>query len=192
MKSKITRRRSPKRPRPKRKRQYHICNWSEYNAALVKRGSLILWGDEAAVAEWHNHQRSGQPGKPRTYSDLAITWMATLQVVYHLPLRATQGLLCSVVQLLGVALEVPDYTTLCRRRQRLAVRLPVQTKQQSLHLVVDSTGLKVYGEGEWKVRQHGWTKHRTWRKVHLGVAEASGELLAVVVSTPLVHDKDAW
>ncbi len=96
-----------------------------------------------------------------------------------------------MVQLLGVDLEVPDYTTLCRRRQTLAVRLPVQAKQKSLHLVVDSTGLKVYGEGEWKVRQHGWTKHRTWRKVHLGVDEASGELLAVVVSTPLVHDKDA-
>jgi len=191
MKSKITRRRSPKRPRTKRKRQYRIRNWHEYNAALVQRGSLTVWVDEAAVADWHNHQRSGQPGKPRTYSDLAITCMATLQVVYHLPLRATQGLLCSVVQLLGVDLEVPDYTTLCRRRQMLAVRLPVQAKQKSLHLVVDSTGLKVYGAGEWKVRQHGWTKHRTWRKVHLGVDEASGELLAVVVSTPLVHDKDA-
>jgi len=152
---------------------------------------LTLWVDESAIADWHNHQCSGRPGKPRTYSELAITCMATLQVVYHLPLRATQGLLCSVVQLLGVDLEVPDYTTLCRRRQTLAVRLPVQTKQKSLHLVVDSTGLKVYGEGEWKVRQHGWSKHRTWRKVHLGVDEASGELLAVVVSTPLVHDKDA-
>jgi IS5 family transposase len=190
MKSKITTRRSPKRPRTKRKRQYRIYNWREYNAALVKRGSLTLWVDEAAVAQWHNYQRSGQPGKPRTYSELAITCMATLQVVYHLPLRATQGLLHSVVQLLGVDLGVPDYTTLCRRRQTLAVSLPVQARQKSLHLVVDSTGLKVYGEGEWKVRQHGWSKHRTWRKVHLGVDEASGELLAVVVTSPLRHDKD--
>jgi IS5 family transposase len=117
--------------------------------------------------------------------------MATLQVVYHLPLRATQGLLRSVVQLLGVDLEVPDYSTLCRRRQTLEVHLPVQAKQQALHLVVDATGLKVYGEGEWKVRQHGWSKHRTWRKVHLGVDEASGELLAVVVTSPLRHEKDA-
>ncbi len=191
MNSKNTTRRSPKRPRTKRKRQYRSCNWHEYNAALVKRGSLTLWVDEAAVAEWHNYQRSGQPGKPRTYSELAITCMATLQVVYHLPLRATQGLLHSVVQLLGVDLGVPDYSTLCRRRQTLAVSLPVRAKQQALHLVVDSTGLKVYGEGEWKVRQHGWSKHRTWRKVHLGVDEGSGELLAVVVSSPLRHDKDA-
>lgn len=191
MKTKKTRRRSPKRPRPKRKRQYRICNWSEYNAALVQRGSLTLWVDEVALSEWHNHQRSGWPGKPRTYSELAITCMATLQVVYHLPLRATEGLLRSVVQLLGVDLGVPDYTTLCRRRPTLAVSLPHQAERKALHLVVDSTGLKVYGEGEWKVRQHGWTKHRTWRKVHLGVDEASGEVLAMVVSTPLVHDKDA-
>lgn len=174
----------------KRKRQYRIRNWREYNAALVQRGSLTLWVDEAAIAAWHNHQRSGQPGKPRTYSDLAITCMATLQVVYHLPLRATAGLLSSVLQLLGVTLGVPDYTTLCRRRQTLEVSLPIRAKQEPLHLVVDSTGLKVFGEGEWKVRQHGWSRHRTWRKVHLGVDETSGELLAVGVSIPQVHDKD--
>jgi hypothetical protein len=159
-----TQRHSPKcrRAHPKdkqRKRQYRIRNWREYNGALVARGSLTLWVDEAAVANWHNHQRSGQPGKPRLYSDMAINCMAMLQVVYHLPLRATQGLLRSVVQLLGVALDVPNYTTLCRRRQTLEVSLPVQAKHGSLHLVVDSTGLKVYGEGEWKVRQHGRTKH---------------------------------
>lgn len=186
-----TKRRSPKRPRVQRKRQYRIRNWHEYNAALVGRGSLTLWVDAATLADWHNPQRSGKPGKPCTYSDLAITCMATLQAVYHLPLRATQGLLCSVVQLLSADLAVPDYSTLCRRRRTLEVRLPVRAQQQALHLVVDSTGLKVYGEGEWKVRQHGWSKHRTWRKVHLGVDEASGELLAVAVSSPLRHDKDA-
>ncbi len=116
--------------------------------------------------------------------------MATLQVVYHLPLRATQGLLNSVLHLLGVNLAVPDYSTLCRRRQTLQVSLPTQAKQKPLHLVVDSTGLKVFGEGEWKVRQHGWSKHRTWRKVHLGVDEATGELLAAVMSISLLHDKD--
>ena len=104
-----------RRPDPKeqkRKRQYRIRNWPEYNAALVQRGSLTLWVDEAAVAEWHNHEHSGKRGKPRLYSELAITCMATLQVVFRLPLRSTQGLLRSVVQLLGVELEVPDYTTL--------------------------------------------------------------------------------
>jgi hypothetical protein len=190
-----TQRHSPKcrRTHPKdkkRKRQYRIRNWHKYNAALVQRGSLTLWVDEATRADWHDPQPSGAPGKPRLYSDLVITCMATLQVVYRLPLRATQGLLASVLQLLNVDLEVPHYSTLCRRRQTLEVSLPVQAKHKSLHLVVDSTGLKVYGEGEWKVRQHGWSKHRTWRKVHLGVNEASGELLAVVASSPLIHDKD--
>lgn len=191
MQTKNTNRRSPKRRSRKNKKQYRIRNWSEYNAALVNRGSLTLWVDEAAIAAWHHHGQSGRPGKPRTYSDLAITCMATLQVVYRLPLRATQGLLCSVLQLLHVNLDVPDYSTLCRRRPTLEVPLPMRAKQEPLHLVVDATGLKVYGEGEWKVRQHGWSKHRTWRKVHLGVDEASGEVLAMVVSTPLIHEKDA-
>jgi len=186
-----TRRRSSKSPRARtKKRQYRISNWREYNAALVQRGSLTVWVDADTIAAWHNHQHSGQPGKPRTYSELAITCMATLQVVYHLPLRATQGLLSSVLQLLGVHLEVPHYSTLCRRRQTIEVSLPVRAKQEPLHLVVDSTGLKVFGEGEWKVRQHGWSRHRTWRKVHLGVDEASGELLAAVMSISLLHDKD--
>jgi IS5 family transposase len=183
-----TNRRSPKHR--SEKKQYRIRNWPEYNVALVNRGSLTLWVDEAALTDWHHHGHSGQRGKPRLYSELAITCMATLQVVYRLPLRATQGLLRSIMQLLGVKLEVPDYSTLCRRRQTLEVSLPVHAEGKSLHLVVDSTGLKVYGEGEWKVRQHGWSRHRTWRKVHLGVDEASGEVLAVVASTPLSHDKD--
>jgi IS5 family transposase len=186
-----TRPRFSKSPRPcTKKRQYRISNWREYNAALVQRGSLTLWVDVATIAAWHNHPHSGQPGKPYTYSELAITCMATLQVIYRLPLRATQGLLGSVLQLLDLNLPVPHYSTLCRRRQSLAVSLPVRAKQQPLHLVVDSTGLKVFGEGEWKVRQHGWSRHRTWRKVHLGVDEASGEVLAAVMSIPLLHDKD--
>jgi hypothetical protein len=109
--------------------------------------------------------------------------MASLQEIYHLPLRATEGLLASVVRLLGVKLAVPDHTTLSRRRTVLAVSLPRRRKSEPLHLVVDSTGIKVYGEGEWKVRQHGYSKRRTWRKLHLGADEATGEIVAAVVST---------
>ncbi len=136
----------------KRKRQYRIRNWKQYNGALVARGSLTLWVDETAIARWHNLDRSGQRGKPRVYSELAITCMAILQVVYHLPLRATQGLLHSIVQLLGVELKVPDYTTLCRRRQTLEVSLPVQARHEPLHLVVDSTGLGGFhwSQGLWR------------------------------------------
>jgi IS5 family transposase len=165
------------------KRQYRLRNWSEYNKALVQRGSLSVWLSEDVLSAWHNQSRMGKRGKPADYTDTAILCMATLEEVYGLPLRATEGLTRSVVKLLGVELSVPDYTTLCRRRRTLSVELPRRKKSEPLHMVVDSTGIKVYGEGEWKVRQHGYTRRRTWRKLHLGVDEASGEFVAVVVST---------
>lgn len=167
----------------KTKRTYHLRNWSEYNRALVERGSLTLWVSEDVLQAWHNHARTGRRGKPATYTDTAILCMATLEEVYCLPLRATQGLTRSVVKLLDVELSVPDYTTLCRRRKSLSIELPRRKKSEPLHMVVDSTGIKVYGEGEWKVRQHGWSRRRTWRKLHLGVDEATREFVAVVVST---------
>lgn len=165
------------------KRQYRLRNWSEYNKALVERGSLSVWLSEDVLSTWHNQTRASRRGKPADYSDAAILCMATLTEVYGLPLRATEGLMRSVVRLLGVKLSVPDYTTLCRRRRSLAVELPRRKKSEPLHMVVDSTGIKVYGEGEWKVRQHGYSRRRTWRKLHLGVDEATGEFVAVVVTT---------
>lgn len=168
--------------------QYRIRNWKKYNTALVERGSLTVWIDEQALADWVNTTLSGQRGASRTYTDTAIECGLTLGALYRLPLRQTEGLLASVMKLLGVALPVPDYSTLCRRRPGLAVALPVERVRQARHVVVDSTGVKVYGEGEWKVRQHGWSKRRTWRKLHLGVDEATGEILAAVASTNSVSD----
>jgi len=92
------------------------------------------------------------------------------------------------MELLGVSLPVPDYSTLCKRRQRLRVPLPQYQEHTPVHLVVDATGFKVFGEGEWKVRQHGWSKHRTWRKLHLGLDEATGEVIAAVSSARNVHE----
>jgi IS5 family transposase len=117
--------------------------------------------------------------------------MATLSEVYHLPLRATEGLLASLIKLLGGELPVPCYTTLCRRRQALAVSLPRREKPGPLHLVVDSTGVKIYGEGEWKVRRYGPSKRRTWRKLHLGVDEATAEVAAAAVTTNACGDGQA-
>lgn len=165
------------------KRTYRLRNWKDYNAALVQRGSLTLWISDEMLTLWRNQQKTGKPGRSNTYSDLAITCMATLREVYHLSLRAAEGLLLSVIGLLKVDLTAPDYTTLSRRCRTLAVALPRCHKGEALHLVVDSTGVKVFGEGEWKVRQHGYTKRRTWRKLHLGVDEASNEIVAAVVST---------
>ena len=167
----------------KTKRSYRLRNWKQYNKALVQRGSLTLWVSPDLLAVWRYHQKSKKRGKPRYYSDTAILCMATLQEIYHLPLRATQGLMLSIVKLMGLDLTVPDYSVLCRRRKRLEVELPRRKKQEPLHMVVDSTGIKIFGEGEWKVRQHGYTKRRTWRKLHIGADEATGEIVASVVTT---------
>ncbi len=167
----------------KTKRTYRLRNWTEYNAALVERGSLTLWVSDDVLEAWRNHARTGRRGSPQTYTDTAILTMATLQEVYHLTLRGAEGLLSSVIKLLGVELATPDYTTLCRRRQKLEIVLPRRPQNEPLHVVVDSTGIKIYGEGEWKVRQHGYSRRRTWRKLHIGADEATGELVAAVVTT---------
>src|SRR6266542_11386 len=126
--------------------------------------------------------RDGQVGAPTTYSDLAIQALLTLKAVFSLPLRQTQGFAQSVLQLMASDLPIPSYSTLSRRAEGLAVALPRRSKNEPLHVVIDSTGLKIYGEGEWKTRQHGISKRRTWRKMHLGVDEATGEIVAVVTT----------
>lgn len=147
-----------------------------------------MWIDEAVVTAWCSTEATGKRGHPRTYSDTAIATMATLQEVYHLGLRQTEGLMESIGELLHLVVAIPDYSTLSRRRATLEVLLPRTRGKEALHLVVDSTGVKVFGEGEWKVRQHGYTYRRTWRKVHLGVDEASGEIVAATVTTNNYHD----
>jgi IS5 family transposase len=172
----------------KAKASYRLRNWKEYNRALVQRGSLTLWITEAVVQTWHATARTGKRGHPRTYTDTAIETMATLQEIYHLGVRQTEGLMESIGQFLHLEVAIPDYSTLSRRRATLEIVLPRTQSKEALHVVVDSTGVKVFGEGEWKVRQHGYTYRRTWRKVHLGVDEASGEIVAAVVTTNDYHD----
>jgi transposase len=172
----------------KAKATYRIRNWSEYNAGLKQRGSLTFWIDELVLQEWVDPYLSGKPGASVYYSDVAILTMATVKAVYRLAGRQCQGVLESIFELLGIELSVPDRSTLSRRVGKLEVALPVVPKEGARHVVVDSTGVKVYGEGEWKTRQHGVSKRRTWRKLHLGVDEATGEILAAVVTTNDVHD----
>jgi hypothetical protein len=172
------------------KPQYRIRNWSEYNAGLKQRGSLTFWIDESVLEQWIVPNLSGKPGASMVYSDLAIMTMATVKAVYRLAGRQCQGFLESIFELMAIDLPVPDHSTLSRRVGQLSIRLPVLPKEGARHVVVDSTGVKVYGEGEWKTRQHGISKRRTWRKLHLGVDEATGEILAAVVSTNNVSDGD--
>lgn len=171
------------------KTRYRVGNWKAYNQGLVQRGSLTVWFDDAAIEQWLANERDGQVGSPTTYADSAIVCALTLKSVYHLTLRQTEGFVGSLMHLMGVQLRVPDYSTLCRRAASVSVALPRQARSEPLHIVVDSTGVKVYGEGEWKVRQHGYTKRRTWRKIHLGVNEASGEIVAQVTTHSRTSDK---
>ena len=170
------------------KPQYRIRNWSEYNAGLKQRGSLTVWLEASVLETWIVEDLSGKPGASIFYSDLAILTMATLKAVYRLAGRQCQGFVESIFELMAIDLPVPDHSTLSRRLGHLSVELPVMPKEGARHVVVDSTGVKVYGEGEWKTRQHGVSKRRTWRKLHLGVDEATGEILAAVATTNDYHD----
>lgn len=170
------------------KTQYRIKNWSEYNKALVNRGSLTLWVDDKTLDTWLNVQKSGLRGRPYLYNDTAIEALLTIGQVFHLPLRATQGFAASLFQLLQLDFPLPDYSTLSRRSKHLPIHIQPLNLKEIKHLVIDSTGLKVFGEGEWKVRQHGVSKRRTWRKLHIAVDAQSGQITAAVLTTNDVLD----
>jgi hypothetical protein len=179
-----------KKTRSQPKKLYRVRNWSDYDAALVNRGSLTIWISEDAIAKWKPEQEPKRRGRQRDYSDLAIETALMLKEVYHLTNRSTEGFLRSLFMLMQIDLPVPDHTTLSVRGKELSVTLP-KKRTSSLHIVVDSTGLKVYGEGEWKTRKHGISKRRTWRKLHLAVNPEDGQIEAVVLSEAGLSDADA-
>ena len=165
-------------------------NWSRYNQALCQRGDLTIWISPEVLAAWYHENSNAKPGAQYVYSDLAIVCALTLRAIYQLPLRQTVGLIRSIFKFLGLKLSVPCYTTLCRRAAGLTIELPCS--QRPKHIVIDSTGLKVYGEGEWKVRMHGVGKRRTWRKLHLAVNPENHEVIASALTTNDVHDVEVF
>ena len=167
---------------------YRVKNWKSYNQALINRGSLTIWVDEQTVEDWLTDTRTGKRGRPYTYSVTAIETGLTLRTLWQLPLRMAQGLLRSIFELMGIDLPVPNYTTLCRRGANLSIDLKVRPSQAPRHLVIDSTGLKVFGEGEWHMRTHGKSKRRTWRKLHLSVDAKTHEIVASQLTMSNVHD----
>jgi hypothetical protein len=174
-----------------KKKQYRISNWREYNQALVERGSLIFWVSEDAITNWLSMEKTGKRGKPIVYGPIAIQSTLTLQALFHLPLRQTEGLVNSIFRLSGIQLPSPDYTTISKRRETLSVDLARHLSGKKIkHLVVDSTGVKVYGEGEWKVRQHGKSKRRTWRKIHIGLDSDTGEITVAKATPNSKHDSE--
>lgn len=156
------------------KKVSRVRNWPDYNKALIKRGSITLWFSEEVIQSWYA-EPEGKPGRPRVYSEAAIECCAFLRLRFRLPLRGAQGLMMSLLELLKIDLDVPCYTQICRREKTLFSTLKHSVKGAS-HVVVDATGLKVFGEGEWKVRQHGYTKHRMWRKLHIGIDVETQEI----------------
>lgn len=165
---------------------YRIRNWSAYDKALVQRGSLTFWVADDFATTWRHHG-APQRGAQFAYSADAIATMLTVKEVFHLTNRQAEGFMRSVFQLLHLDLPVPDHSTLSRRTQTLQVKLPKQARGP-LTIVMDSTGLKIYGEGEWKVRTHGKSKRRTWRKLHLGIEPVSGEIQAAALTENSVSD----
>ena len=170
------------KPSPAR---YRTLNWSSYNASLRERGSLTVWFDRDMA--WHAAP-SGKRGRQQTFSDAAIQACLTIKVLFSLPLRQTTGFVASLLKLAGLDWPVPDFSALCRRQRALAVQLPYRGSGGPLHLLVDSTGIKVRGEGEWHARKHGGAKRRVWRRVHLAIDEATMEVRAVEITDSRIGD----
>ena len=172
----------------KKQARYQITNWPECNQSLIRRGDLDLWFNEKVLTQWNSSPLTGRRGRPRVFSDLAVQCLLALRVFYHLPLRATQGLFLSLLRLLDCPLAVPDYSTLSRRQARLQPGLAVTPSAAPRHLLIDSTGLKIFGEGEWKVRVHGKEKRRTWRKIHLAADAVTREIVATKLTEANIQD----
>jgi DDE family transposase len=159
------------------RKRYRTRNWREYDRGLIARGDLTVWLSPDLA--WRAPEGTGKRGRPLVFSDAAIQCVLTLKVLFGLPLRAAQGLVRSLLRLAGLDWPVPHYSTLSRRQRDLTAVIPCRSRGEPLHLVVDSTGLEVLGEGEWKVKRHGADRRRVWRKVHLAVDADSHEIRAV-------------
>jgi IS5 family transposase len=176
----------PNRPKTAKCSQYKITNWRAYNQALKQRGSLELWIADEVEQQWY-YSGVSQRGAQYRYSNSCIQMACIIREVYHLGYRQTQGFMESLMVRLGWKVQVPDYSVINRRHKDLHMEVKGSDKQHK-YVVIDSTGAKVYGEGEWKVRQHGWSKHRTWRKIHLAVDESTGMIECCAMTTNSVDD----
>jgi hypothetical protein len=158
------------------KAKYRVTNWSEYDRGLVQRGDVRFWIDEEVISDWIAPWHKG-PGGQRRYSNTAIVATLTLGSVYRLPLRQAEGFVRSLFALMGVEIPVPDHTTLARRRRTIAVDMHTSAHPKPVDIVLDSTGLKFYGPGEWDRTKHG-ERRRAWRKLHVSINPATCEIVA--------------
>jgi hypothetical protein len=195
MKKKPTKPKTPKADTQKKakKKKYKVRNWKEYNAMLVNRGRLMVHITTEAIEEWEKTQKTGKRGKPRSFSDTAIEVSLTIQQCFRLPLRNTEGVVAGLLDALGASCKAPDYSTLSKRGKTLSINIRIRPLGKGpLHLVVDSSGVKLYGEGEWKTRQHGISKRRTWKKIHLGWDAETRDVIVADVTDNDVHDSEVF
>src|SRR3954452_4207128 len=159
--------------------RYKVTNWSEYDRALQQRGSLTVWVTPEALAAWHP-PKTGRRGRSPQYAEIAIETGHLLRLAFGRPWRQTEGLLRSLATLLRVDIGTPDHMTFSRRSPGLALASALARAQRTgpVHVVIDATGLKVYGAGEWLAEKHGERGKRTWRKLHLAIDPSTGEILA--------------
>src|SRR3954453_13308653 len=168
------------------KQRHRVTNWAVYDTGLRARGSLTVWFTPEAIEAWRAEPRTGRGGQPR-YSRLAITTALTLRAGFRLALRQTEGLIGSVLQLLGLDLPVPDHSTLSRRAATLEVPRP-RAGGAPVHLLVDSTGLRLCGPGEWLEEKHGTKRRRAWRVLHLATEADTGRIVASVLTNKDADD----
>jgi len=170
------------------RQKYRVINSATYDAALRQRGSLTVWFMAEAIAGWRAAPRTTPGGQP-WYSPLAILTALTLKAVFRLALRQTEGLIGSIIGLLGLELHVPDHSTLSRRARMLEVPRPQPRRDgEPVHLLVDSTGLRLCGAGEWLLEKHGTKTRRSWRKLHIGLDGNSGQIVAASLTAKEVDD----
>lgn len=180
------------KPRATQKKTYKVRNWKEYNESLVRRGSLEFWIEKGIAEVWKEGDTliiRKKRGAQQQYSDSAIELCRLIGKVFHQRLRQTEGFVRSIFKQTSVRVRVPDFTTLSRRGGRITVQVPRHDKENVV-AILDSTGLKVYGEGEWKVRKHGYSKHREWMKAHVSI-DTDGEIRAVKLTDNSVDDAAA-
>lgn len=171
------------------KPKYKVTNWPEYNDSLRQRGDITIWFTEAAINEWRP-TKTGARGRPQEYSDHAIETALLIRQVFHLPLRQTEGFMHSMTRLMNAAISIPDFSSISRRSIELPRHVLSKARQSGSLVIVDSTGLKVYGKDEWHQEKHAVLARRTWRKLHLAVDE-NHEILACELTTPEVGDPSA-
>jgi len=172
------------------KKKYKVTNWQEYNTALKQRGSLTIWLSKDVADKWYVQKaRNKKPGRQVKYSDYAIEMMLTLRSIFKLPLRQLEGFCKSLFEVGGIKLQVPEFSRLSRRSAKALANITLPTLQENTYLIIDSTGLKVYGESEWLENKHGKQyKRKVWRKLHIGINK-DGIILSRVMTNHITDDR---